>query len=168
MPARAAQSPRRELPPWAACGRAQVPLIDCFQPLLVLACPVFALNYHSQGLRPIMFPATCWKRSSEQSNPTDAYWDFQGVARCLYSVPRDPSTSPGAYSALQVPSAPPVFSLKYRKIDSKKSEKRWQVPSFPPTRTLQLSWHPRGATLDFAKMILFLFSTSTIIQLQEI
>lgn len=86
VPARAAQSPRRELSPWAACGRAQVPLIDCFQPLLVLACPVFALNYHSQGLRPIMFPATCWKRSSEQSNPTARL--PSSLNRCLLGFSR--------------------------------------------------------------------------------
>lgn len=39
----------------------------CFQLLLVPACLVFALNYHSQGLRLTVFPAASWKRSSDQN-----------------------------------------------------------------------------------------------------
>ena len=134
--------------------------IDRFQPLLVLACPVFALNYHSQGLRPIMFPTACWKRSSDQNItrvqlPASLNRRLLGFTRrseVFLQYPQAPIHISMCLIQLSRCPQPHQPSLSITVKQTSKNQKRdVPVPSLPPTAAKhQASTHGSSPGSRFA------------------
>lgn len=122
---------------------------DCFQLLLVPACLVFALNYHRQGLRLIMFPAASWKRSSDQNItslqlPTCLNRCLAGFRSRLSEVflQHPPTTIHISRCLVHLCPKPCSSSVSITIKQTFKNQKRdATIPSLPPTKTSQPSQH---------------------------